>query len=181
MKRFLACLVVMLALASCIVSYAEEAIDYDQMLVDVLIKVTTAEFYEPSAVRVLEIGNFSKYEYPEDEDCSPWNVMVRLQGENRVGGTLNHYYWLCIKGGEATSQKAKDAMEIEESIISLSAQLGQSLSWVDYMTIQTYRAETGDCVEIDIEGSYSSWEPAEEFSIKNVNTALKAYWEDLGF
>ena len=159
-----------------------DSVDYDQLLADAIIKITTADFYEPAAVRVLEIKSFSTKwfltaDYAEKE-C-PWNVVVRLQGENRVGGTVNHYYKICIKSGYDTSNE-KMIQTLEKMI--KSAKLVPTVSSVDDQSkLQDLRASFGDYLDLGDNYSDFSQGGTNVFSIKNVNKALKTYWEDLGF
>ena len=148
----------------------------EEQLVTALIKITTADFYEPSKIRVLEIGTYenrTRFEGDPDhvEEYGPDTVVVRLQGENRVGGTLNHLYLLVLVGAENKSEKAQERLEKLE-------QLGPGYE----NNIMTLRGEVGDYVQIADSNKLKDKEHAEEvFNIGKVNKALAEYWEERGF
>lgn len=183
MKKIIATILTMVLLFSCVTALAEEEQlnEYEQLLVDALIKVSTDYFYEPSAVRVLEIDAFEKTAYypnVPDSEFYPWNVFLRIQGENRVGGTLNHYYLLCIKSGEGSPEK-KDYIEANEQLIESKKMLGRDPKF-SIQELYRHKAQVGDILDL----GDSNWEKNDEasvFSIKKINKALKAYWEDMGF
>ena len=163
------------------------SIDYDQLLIDAIIKISTADFYEPAAVRVLEIVEFTTHyalfkSYEEIKE-SPWNVVVRLQGENKIGGTINHYYMICIKDGYVSSRA--DVVELQIQNIEITNKLSRQPSLYELETLQAMKANVGDYIELGDNYQVSSkqnYDMAQShFTIKNVNKGLIEYWEDLGF
>ena len=184
----------------------------EKMLFDAIVDMSTDDFFNPSAVRLLEVGDYSGFEFSnETEELSqlfeelgmaeqlndalmqPDLVIVRLQGENKAGGTLNHYYKVCIKGYEKTgelNQEMIDALEkqieISESLVAINDFLDESTS-DDYeklmetkSELMEYKADVGDYV--DLGDDYEVKEDASDtFDIGKINKALKEYWENLGF
>lgn len=153
----------------------------EERLFSALITVTTENFFEPSAVRVLEVWDYDDRTYWEKYKDSnnevdrsnyehwygPELVTVRLQGENRVGGTVNHYYRVCMTGAENTSDTGKE--------------LWEACWWTDQnVRAMDYRAETGECVQID-NLHLNLTREAEEFDVGKINRALKEYWDEKGF
>ena len=148
----------------------EQLTELEEKLFNNLIAITKDSFYEPSAVRVLEVCDY--YEGttrtdPDEYDYSygPDRVVVRLQGENRVGGTVNHYYLICLTGAENTSEYAKTMIAAfarnKEMRMHFKAEEGEY-------------AEIGDYYEVKRDSS-------DIFDIGRINRALKEYWEEMGF
>ena len=84
----------------------------EQLLVDLLIKISN-DFYEPSAVRVIDLGDYRLYDASEYSGMgygSYYGIKVKLQGENKVGGTLNHPYLIRVKvvGAEEAKRAAAE-------------------------------------------------------------------------
>jgi len=137
----------------------------EQQLVNYLIDIVTDSFYEPSAVRVLEIGDHVDNTMWRDEGqpeslhefYGPETIVVRLQGENRIGGTLNHYYRICLTSAYNEDERELFAHEVLR-----------------------YRGEAGQCAQLS--DSYEITENAsDEYDIGRINNALKEHWEELGF
>ena len=139
----------------------------ERHLFDALVKMITKDFFEPSAIRVLEVGDYiNRNQWGEYSTLyGPDTVVVRLQGENRVGGTLNHYYIVCIRAGERPdSQRSIDSWAGDiETLLSLG-----------------YKGEVGDYAELSDNYSFKE-DAADIFNIGRINKALKEYWEDMGF
>ncbi len=124
---------------------------------DAVIKMTKADFYNPSKIRILEIGDSENVSLARaGEDYTKAKVLlyivVRLQGENRAGGTLNHYYKIVY--GEAELPNL--------GRVSGSDRLGE------------YK-ELPDAYKISEELSSSS-----EWDLAPINKAIKEYWQELG-
>ncbi len=172
--------------------------EQEKQLFDALILITKADFYEPSAVKVLEIGDYQyRTKYKEDDSYDllygPDTVIVRLQGENRVGGTLNHYYIICINSGENESSTAQSQIENYRNMIKTNQKLigvnelqrnGSSKEEAEIIEAQIklmkYVAEFGEYIELP-DGYEISKDASKDFDIGNINRALKAYWEEMGF
>lgn len=143
-------------------SAQEQLTEEERGLFESLVKMTTADFYEPAAIRVLEIGDYTKYtEYDENTvRYGPDVVVVRLQGENRAGGTLNKYYLVCA--AEAIND------------------VGDQNLYVIFGTSIGVTGKLGDYVELS--KNYTIEKDATDvFNIGRINKALKEYWEDMGF
>ena len=152
----------------------EQLNEKEKLLFDALCKITKSDFFEPSAIRVLEIGDYrERTRWGKDSVLyGPDTIVVRLQGENRVGGTLNHYYLVCIKDGE--SQTSQDLVK---SLKQLEALRGGYME-----SILQYSGTVGDYTELS--DSYKLEEDlsnSASWNIGKINKALAEYWENLGF
>ena len=152
----------------------EQLTSHESDVFEALIKMITADFFEPSAVRILELGEYTTSTFVFDDDTKvdydvPHTVVVRLQGENRVGGTLNHYYRVCVVAGEGTSDTAKEQIRYYEEY-----------GWGSEYILK-YKADVGDYVNLgdtyELQESYRGV----EYDIGRINKALAEYWEDMGF
>lgn len=150
-------------------SARDQLTDLESRLFDALVKMVTDDFYEPSAVRVLEIGDFEERTKWDETSLifGPDTVVVRLQGENRVGGTLNHYYRVCVTAAE-------NMTEVAQQSIKTYSLLG------DRNRVLDYKGEVGDYAELS---DYYSFEESttDIFNIARINKALNEYWEEMGF
>ena len=150
-------------------SARDQLTDLESRLFDALVKMVTDDFYEPSAVRVLEIGDFEERTKWDETSLifGPDTFVVRLQGENRVGGTLNHYYRVCVTAAE-------NMTEVAQQSIKTYSLLGDRNSVLDY------KGEVGDYAELS---DYYSFEESttDIFNIARINKALNEYWEEMGF
>ena len=151
--------------------------EYDIYLA--VIKMTEEDFYEPSAVRVMGVYDFDdrtsweKYEDSNDEEerslyehnYGPALVTVRLQGENRVGGTVNHYYRVSISDDINFSDYGW------ERYSDCIAQ-GNLVEAMNYFGLVGKYVDCGD--------DYKP-EKYEDFDIGRINRLLKEYWDEMGF
>ncbi len=146
----------------------EKLTSNEKGLFDAIIKMTKDTFYEPSAVRLLEVGDYKQNGQAGSLNLGNSVVVIKLQGENRVGGTLNHYYCVVIKENEWSIGEV-DAKDYANSLrITGDAKLALEID-----------GKVGDYVELD--DRYSIEEDASDtFDIGRVNKALKEYWEDMG-
>ncbi len=153
----------------------EQLTSHESDVFEALIKMITADFFEPSAVRILELGEYNTsksvigddgVEYDYDV---PHTVVVRLQGENRVGGTLNHYYRVCVVAGEGTTDEVKRRIREYEKYGSWSE------------AILEYKADVGDYVNLGDTYELQESDKGVEYDIGRINKALAEYWEDMGF
>lgn len=150
----------------------EQLSDLEEQLFDHIISITTDTFYEPSAIRLLEIGDYMQRSTHDSTDVlyGPDTVVVRLQGENRVGGTLNHYYMICLTTAKNTT---------EDEIYVDQARYASILDGEDWRLFR-YEGTAGDYDQL-----YDSYEIKttckDIFDIGNINKAIAEYWEDLGF
>lgn len=152
----------------------------EEQLYNSLIKITTADFYEPAQIRVMEIGDYHARSKYTDSDVlyGPDTVIVRLQGENRVGGTLNHYYKIVLVGAKNTSEYGSTMKDLYAAKRLNAILNGEDSSKYEAKELD-YSGEIGDYVEL--QDDYSFEASADDFNIGNVNRALKEYWEEMGF
>ena len=148
----------------------EQLTDLEAKLFHLLIDITKDSFYEPSAVRVLEVCDYREGTTKTDPEVydaqyGPDTVVVRLQGENRVGGTANHYYMICLASAVNTS-------EYGQTMIAAFA--GNHQMRMHYKGTEGEYANLGDSYEVKKDAS-------DIFDIGRLNRALKEYWEELGF
>lgn len=141
--------------------------DEELLLFDFLIELTSNDFFEPSAVRVLEVGDYEERSHfkgtsYEDVLYGPDTIVVRLQGENLAGGTANNHYVIALNTAENTTSYGKNQTKF------------------DYpLTVIYYKAEAGQYVQLG--ESYSIEEPAENYNVGNINRAIAEYWSEMGF
>jgi len=145
----------------------ESAIDalseVERKLFDALIKM---DFYEPSAIRIMEVGEYHNYtKYKGEPLYGTDTVVVKLQGENRVGGTLNHYYLVCI--GEADASIGNDNIRMMITATN------------DMSFILQYRGKVGEYAEL--KDGYTLKSVSKEFDVGKINNAIKEYWSNKGF
>lgn len=151
----------------------EQLTDFEAKLFNILIDMTKESFYEPSAVRVIEVCDYeerTKYENdPDSYDLlfGPDTIVVRLQGENKAGGTINHFYLICLKSAENKSEFAQNQ-------IKMSGFSGNKKGRMQYKATEGEYAELSDY--------YSPKKDASNLiSVARINKALKEYWEEMGF
>ena len=136
----------------------------EKSLFDALIIMISSDFYEPSSARVLEIGDYEA-RTNEDPTTSLYGtdtVVVRLQAKNRMGGTLNHYFNICITAAENKTEYAQNLITYTQSAT----------------TILKYKADVGDYVDYEY---YNIEKDASDiFNISRINEALREYWENIG-
>lgn len=213
MKKITAVLlaiITILCFASCAAEKPKTPVDdlsEDELLLFDALKIITQDFYEPGAVRLLEVGEhktFEKYSYGI-WGSSPFgngefhSVVVRLQGENRVGGTLNHYYIVrldtlpgyIVDNVEQAIQNAveTDCVEKWDNRSNTEYPHTSYLTRAEYKEFLTdhYYAEKfctpeeaenqfGKCFELD--DDYAISDDAEDiYNIAKINKALKYYWD----
>lgn len=177
MKRIIAlfmALVMCLTLCACganneATTARELLTEKERSLFDALIKMTTENFYEPAAIRILEVGDYEENTANKEDSIlyGPDTVVVRLQGENRMGGTINHYYLVCITAAE-------NMTDAGQSMIELRTLLGDMEQLLDYKGDVGDYAELADSYKLEASA-------AELFNIGNINKALAEYWEEIGF
>lgn len=150
-------------------SAREQLTEVEQRLYEALIRMTTADFYEPSAVRVLEIGDYNENTAMDETSFlyGPDTVVVRLQGENGEGGTLNHYYLVCIKGAENMTETAQITIKTWTMIGEMA-------------NVLKHKGEAGDYAQLPDSYSFEK-DAADLFDIGRINKALSEYWAEMGF
>lgn len=164
---------------------AKDLLNEDELqLFNALVQMTKKDFFNPSAVRVLEVGRSylsGSYRYQNHEE-EPKLVIVRLQAENKVGGTLNNYYLVCVKAGEVPGKEneykenAATAARYEKFGDDDTYSHLRILALSDMMKIKADFAEYAD-----IGDKPTGFTELSDFDIGKINKALAEYWKDLGF
>ena len=200
------------------------------------LKIMTKDFFEPSGVKLLEVGDYNisvtdyfdrEYDWYDVQDLhsdemykdmnDPYyhinlhknlgygefeHITVRIQGENRVGGTLNHYYIVRLNTmsesiTDTPEQIAEDTFnshynkkEDWDNISRLEFPRSNYDTWEEYKesTISIYYRTPYCTNEYAVEhfgcyyelDDYSSIESTAEdtFNIARINKALKYYWDE---
>lgn len=99
----------------------EELTEKERMLYDALLAMS-GDFNDPSAVRLLEVGDYKIYnsaDYTGMGKGAFYGVAVKLQGENKAGGTLSGYFLLRTES-VTLSDKSRAKMEEEARFDSSS-------------------------------------------------------------
>lgn len=183
-KRCLVALLACIMVLSNICAFAEESAiaklsDIEKQIYDALL-VMLNDFYNPASVRVMELTDYEdRSEYREkyagkiSDDiwatlARPDTVVIRLSGENRLGGTLNNYYMLCL------STWTTPCHESNKTYIKAAQLMGKSTL--------PYVGNIGDYDELDTSEIhlYTKW-PLPDSAVGNINRALKEHWDILGF
>ena len=173
-----------------------ELTEREQRLLNALINMTKEDFYEPSKVRILEIpvydgdGVFKHDPDPSRDYYASSNnensfrneneyAVVRLQGENKVGGTLNHYYVICMSENNQSHELSMDASFCKnyetQTYCRYYLKNGEYINLGDdYKTIETP-------IGRDEEINWYSDDGSKYFDIGKINKAFAAYWKDMGF
>ena len=156
--------------------------ELEQHLVDYIIKIALEEYSEPSAVRVLNIGDYrerSKNEV-DTSDYGPDTVVVQLMGESTLTGNQNPCYRVCLTTTENKSKDAQESIEYDTTMLRVYIINGGAISSKNQTkdSIMRYKGVAGEYIELS--SSHEIAEPTDSFDIKRVNTALKEYWDNLG-
>ena len=180
MKKIICLLLMFCMMFTVVCGIAEESAidklnDVEKQIYDALL-IMLNDFYDPSSVRVMELSNYSNlsmFRESTDEQhkelAGPDTVVVRLSGANRLGGTLNNYYRLCLS-------------DFTTPITESSRKMVDSLRAVGQSTLP-YVGNIGDYVELK-SSHFLVTNPHKNIgvsSIGNINRALKEYWYILGF
>lgn len=146
----------------------EQLSDQEKILFEALVKMAS-DFYEPAALRLLEVGDLDRRAHYDREayNYGPDTIVVRLQGENTLGGTLSHYYKVCIVAADPVSENAKEAARLSKS-------LGHMENYLKYKGEVGEHAELSDYYTIEKDESIT-------YNIGRINKALSEYWGDMGF
>lgn len=137
----------------------------EQQLFNMLIDITTDDFYSPQSIRILKIGD----ERHNEDDGGPRTIVLKLQGQNRAGGVLSHCYRFALSSGEDSS----DVGQIMINIYSYNIIEG------DRAKLLEYKATKGDYGELS--DSYEISSETDSYSIMRLNNALVEYWRKMGF
>lgn len=182
---------------------AIEELNEDEKVLFEALKVMSNDFFEPGEVTLLEVGDYGGSIYSGlSNPCGRGehhSVTVRLQGENRVGGTLSDYYTVRLDTlpesivdnvGTAIRKEAENdckehwddctSWEYPRSDFSSRTEYKSFLEDVyyadDFCTeeeanklIGKYINDKDDTIEVSAE---------EKYNIAKINKALKYYWNE---
>ena len=137
----------------------------EKLLFNAIIKFTKEDFYEPSKIRVLDVGDYTSR---TSSEYGPDTVIVQLQGQTSLGSTATQYYIVVIKDGEN-----KNMEEFQQHAYNAAV-----LSGDRYKALQ-YKGKVGDYGEAP---DYYSIEKSATatFNVGKINKAIAQYWDDLG-
>ncbi|MBR2387439.1 MAG: hypothetical protein IKB02_10320 [Clostridia bacterium] len=192
-----------------------ELLTEKELLLFEALKKISADFYEPAGVKLMEVGDYEKFDetslakrfslnisrLEEIMGVGTFNcIIVKLQGENRVGGTLNHYYlvrldsfdsyiidnlqeyledhaeslakhyWDRCKSEEEYPKKTFDSRQEYKDFI-------KKYDGNKYCSPEDAKNYIGNTVEL---GDHVTIETNNEdiFNISKINKALKYYWDE---
>ena len=186
--------------------------DKEKILFEALIKMSK-DFFEPSEIKILEIGDYSTIVSSQHMDFDTYMnfnnivgkgesnyIVVKLQGENRVGGTLSHYYAVrldTVKSFIVDNPQQKIEEVAEETCKTTWDECSDDeYPKTSFNTRQQYkRFLTNDyyanqyCTEeeatqgfgkyIELKDSTTIKKNCEDiFNIAKINKALKYYWDE---
>lgn len=123
------------------VESAYDKLTEDEKLVFNALKMNLSSFYEQSSVRIVAAGKLG---------TNTGHIDLKIQGKNKLGGTVTKIYTLCYKTTTWTSDSGK-----------------------------TYTSYVGEMYEPS-ELVQSFFKEKDDVSIKRLNAALKEYFEDMG-
>lgn len=185
MKKIMCVLLMFITMLSTVYGIAEEsAIDklseFERSVYDALL-IMLNDFKDPSSVRVMTLEHYQEKSYQrekylagEDWDGGPDTVIIQLTGNNSFGGKSNARFELChyTWNEEPRTEMGKSFVEFYRSNASaLSFHKNGGKNFL-------YLGTAGEYIDAtDVKGYFSY----EAETIGNINRALKAHWEILGF
>lgn len=164
-------------------SAREQLSKEEKKLYTYIMETIEEDFENPSAVRILDIGDLTEY--------GPKIIKVKFQGQTTDDDLKNPIYQICLKTGFDESKK--DYIEIRRDRVKArgSMALSQMLNGKyydsssddkknneDWAEIMIYEADEGDSLALfsgKIEKSQT-----DTYSIKLINEAIGEYWEEIG-
>lgn len=174
---------------------SEDALtEREQRLLDRLISITREDFFEPSKVRILEIPVYGgdnvyvTHPHPDEDSYSSGSgektpskneyAVLRLQGENKAGGTLNHYYAICITEGSLSTEGSY--RESYSKRYSTSEYCSICMRAGEYFDLGDDYKTTYSVLGVKSEIQWNCPDGSLFFDIGKVNKAFAAYWKDMG-
>jgi hypothetical protein len=124
--------------------------DDERLVFDCLI-IGLSSFFNPASARVTELGNLNDLAPTEALPRGTKNIRLRLQGTNRMGGTLNEAFQLFLK---------------DTTIV------------VDGTKTEYKRGDLLEASVFDVNRYFDN--PPLHIDISKINNALKQYYEELG-
>lgn len=165
----------------------EQLSEKEEALFTAIISFVPEYFYAPADVKLLEVGDYEENSSGETENAN-WAdfVVVRLQGQNRLGGTLNNHYLVCINDTKCWNKVKAEPFEFT-TILSDNPRkryeaTGSKDEWkkmIDMLLLSMrYGGVVGDYAEL-LDYSITT-DASDIFNIGKINRALTEYWEDMG-
>ena len=174
----------------------ESAIDSlsgeEKRLFDAIIIMTEKYFNDPSSIKVMEVGDY-RQRSDMDKDGSSWgtdSIVARIQGTNKAGGKVNHYYKIVIVAAdnhesplyeyynmELTSLGLDDAIQALADGVVTDKNKSKAIEYVSKNL--EFVGEVGDFCELGDDYEVTSAEYG--FDIELINNAISEYWENKGF
>lgn len=119
MKRIVLIAIAMIMVISLFSCESEKPNHNEEQIIESL-KVISNNFYEPGAVRLLDIGDSKSKLYDAKKFTGMgegyfYGVVLKLQGENKIGGTLSHYYLLRIETVTGSAAAIDAALEFDKT------------------------------------------------------------------
>lgn len=131
------------ALFSC--SKSPDASSGNEQEIVNLLKTISNDFYEPSAVCLLEIGDCRLKLYNAKNFTGMgkgyfYGIVLKLQGENKLGGTLSHYYLLRIETVTGSDAAIDATLDFDKSNSNLKTWINCSSNQYPKTIYKTYEA-----------------------------------------
>lgn len=166
----------------------EKLTDKEEALFSAIISFVSEDFNAPSEVKLLEVGDYEENSTGNSEN-SDWSdfVVVRLQGQNKLGGALNNHYLVCVNDTKCWNKASNKPMEFSTAQSDFAREryevTGSKEAWesmINQLLISMrYGGVIGDYAEL-LDYSITA-DASNIFDIGKVNRALTEYWEDMGF
>ncbi len=170
----------------------EQLSEKERLLYDAVLDIVSDRFKEPSATRILEIGDCIDNSQKTGDDFGTETVVVRFQGTDSENGTVNGYYLICTVAADNSENNSmyeihKLRYESAQLDVLLAKAKGTSVSQktVDTMTkeasiMMQYKAEYKEFLCLGSDYTFTN-SPASGYDIGKINSALKEHWDELGF
>ncbi len=121
------------------------------------------------------------YSDPNDEHYAllygPDSIVAKVQGQNKVGGSLNHYYDIIIVSGENMDEDSQSLIDYYETLVRLSDVTTDPDACVK--SLVSLKGHVDDYYRLS--DSYKIEDIADEFNVGKINNALNEYWTEKGF
>ena len=160
----------------------------EEALFSAIISFVSNDFNAPAEVRLLEVGDYEENSAGNGENPD-WAdfVVVRLQGENKLGGTLNNHYLVCVNDTKCWNKADNKPMEFttawSDNWREKYEVTGSKEHWEEMIGCLLVSMRSGGVI-----GDYAelldysiSADASDIFDVGKINKALAEYWEDMGF
>lgn len=165
----------------------EKLTEKEEALFSALISFVAEDFNAPSEVRLLEVGDYEENSTGDSEN-SDWAdfVVVRLQGQNKLGGTLNNHYLVCVNDTKCWNKADNKPMEFttawSDNWREKYEATGSKEHWEEMIGCLLVSMRSGGVI-----GDYAelldysiTTDASDIFDVGKINKALAEYWEDMG-